>query len=211
MPIGLAIIRGLAKAVTRDPPPRGRSRAILEIAAADFLNRLSRKAGKSGRSGYAGWEVSNLAGPAFWAMLLLSQGRRRFGMSLLAQIHSDRAAVRSYVQEKQAAQEILAAIPGIDAESLTGFVDVAISQFQPSGVAGEPLVPPAAAQEILKAALLRGAIVGELRPEAVQAAWTTSHTAPGRTPEREWRRALEQAESLYATWKQKRGRQRPAI
>lgn len=211
MPIGLAIIRGLAKAVAREPTPRGRSRAILEIAAADFLTRLSRKAGKSGGSGYAGWEVSNLAAPAFWAMLLLSQPRRRFGMSLLAQIHSDRAAVRPYVQEKQAAQEILAAIPGIDAESLIGFVDVAISQFQPSGMAGEPLVPPAAAQEILKAALLRGAVVGELRPEAVQAAWTAGHAAPGRDPEREWRRALEQAESLYATWKRKRGRGRPAI
>ena len=170
MPIGLAIIRGLAKAVAREPAASGPPRAILEIAAADFLNRLSRKAGKSGGGGYAGWEVSNLADPAFWAMLLLSQSRRRLAMSLLAQIHSDRAAVRPYVQEKQATQEILAAIPGIDAESLIGFVDVAIAQFQPSGVAGEPLVPPAAAKEILKAALLRGAVVGELRPEAVPAA-----------------------------------------
>ena len=111
------------------------------MAARDFLGQIRRRRGRKGGEGYAGPDLSRVALPAFWATLLLSQRRKRLAMTLIGEEHKDAAAVRPYLREKQAAREILDAIPGIDAESLVGFVDVAIGQFQPPGASGRPLVP----------------------------------------------------------------------
>lgn len=205
------VLRRIAGAIDRRPKGYQRRRAILSIAANDFLARLKPRRGKKGGAGYSGRELGRLAEPAFWAMLLLSQRRERFAMTMLGQIHRDTAAVRPYVQEKKAAQEILTAIPGIDADSLVGFVDIAVEQFQPEGVSGAPLVPRASAAEILKAALLRGAMVGELRPEAAREAWLASHAESRSDPERHWRTAQGRAETLYRAWLAQRRKQRRLI
>ena len=179
----------------------------MQIAAQDFARQLAEKRGRAGAVGVSGWDLSNLAHPAFWAMLLLSQRRERFAMSLLGQLHIDQAAVQPYVEEKRAATEILDALGRIEADSLIGFVDVAVTRFQPPGVAGAPLVPRDQAAAILSAALLRGAMVGELRADETQAAWLAAHpdqVAELGDPQRAWKKAQGRAEMLLLGWQQQR-------
>ena len=204
----MAVFRRFAKALIHSDDVRRRRRTVLEIGAQEFLSKLRVRQGRKGGQGYGGWELSNIAEPAFWATLLLSQRRQRFAMRLIDQQYPNTAAVTPYVREKQATQEILDAIPGIDAGSLIGFADVAIGQFQPAGMKGEPLVPSQAATEILKAVLLRGAMVGELRPEAARDAWLAAHPEARPDPDRHWRTAQGKAESLYQGWSKQRGRRR---
>ncbi len=198
------VLRRIAAAIDRRPQSARRRRSVLHIGANDFLGQLRPQRGRKGGEGYAGWDLSNLAHPVFWSALLLSQRRERFAMTLVAQVHQDTTAVTPYVQEKRATQEILSAIPGIDADSLIGFVDVAIHQFQPPGSSGVPLVPRSDALEILKAALLRGAMVGELRPDPVREAWLASHPEAQSEPEKHWKTAQGRAETLYRSWREKR-------
>ena len=198
------VLRRIAGAIDRRPKSFKQRRAILNIAAADFVTKLRPRDGKEGGRGYSGWEISNLAQAAFWSTLLLSARRERFAMTLLGQLHEDTAAVRPYVQEKRATEEILDAIPGIDVDSLIGFVDVAVSQFHPPGVAGAPLVPAAATTEILRAALLRGAMVGELRAEAIEETWLATHPESAADPAKHWRTARRRAEELFEAWRKQR-------
>jgi len=201
----MAVFRRFAKALIHEDDMRRRRRTVLEIAAQEFLSQLRMRQGRKGRKGYGGWELSKVAEPAFWSMLLLSQRRERFPIRLISHQYPGTAAVAPYVKEKQAAQEILDAIPGIDADSLIGFADVAISQFQPTATQGEPLVPHAAAIEILKAVLLRGAVVGELRSDAARDAWLAAHPEAKPGPDNHWRVAQGKAEALYQGWNKKRG------
>ena len=144
----------------------------------------------------------------FWAMLLLSQRRDRYGIRLIGQIHADTKALRPYVAEKRAAKEVLAAVPGIDADSLIGFVDVAITHFRPPASTGVPLVPAEEAVELLKASGLRGAVVGELRPESVREAWLTGHRRghkDAKDDESRWKTAQGRAETVLRRWQEQRG------
>ncbi len=204
-------LRRFADALESGPNRRGRRRSVLDAAAADFLSQLRARTGTQGGAGYAGGDLSRMAAPAFWTMLLLSSRRQRLAMHLLAQEYPDAAAVRPYAQEKNAALEVLSAIPGIDADSLIGFVDVAIDQYRPDDRPGDPLIPRADALQILRAALLRGAMVGELRPEGVPTAWIAAHAAQATDPERHWRTGQAHAEDVYAKWREKRGGRRRLI
>ncbi|MEE9277571.1 MAG: hypothetical protein V3V06_04105 [Dehalococcoidia bacterium] len=206
------VLRRIASAIDRRSDGARRRRAILQIAASDFLSQLQQRKGSKGGTGYAGWDLSNLAQAAFWSTVLLSQRRERFAMTLLGQAYVDSAAVQPYIQEKRATQEILDATPGIDADSLIGFVDLAVHQFQPPGSSGVPLVPRSQAIEILKAALLRGAMVGELRAEVVEGAWVEAHPEARSQPARHWKTAQGRAETLYRSWRAKRKAQgRPLV
>ena len=206
------VLRRIASAI--DPRTQGarRRRSILNIAADDFLAPLRPRRGSKGGDGYGGWDLTRVAEPAFWAALLLSQRRERFTMTLLGQIHRDAAAVGPYVAEKRATLDILEAIPSIDADSLIGFVNVAVMQYQPPGSSGEPLVPIPDAQEILKATIVRGAMVGELRPEAAREAWLAAHPPrAGKEAEPEWKTAQGRAETLYQSWQARRRGERRSL
>ena len=198
------VLRRIAGAIDRRSDGARHRRAILHIAAADYLSKLRLHQGRAGGEGYAGWELSNLAHPAFWSMVLLSQRRERFSMRLLGQIHVDAAAVTPYVQEKNATLEILNAIGEIDADSLIGFVDVAIHQFRPPSSSGEPLVPRGPATEIMKAALLRGAMVGELKPDAAKQAWVAANPQSMTDSTKNWKVSQGKVETLYRSWQAKR-------
>ena len=200
------VLRRIAEAIDRRPQTGRRRRAILQIAAQDFCRQLADQRGRSGAVGVSGWELSNLEHPAFWTMLLLSRRRERFAMTLLGQMHVDQAAVPPYVEERRAAGEILEALGGIEADSLIGFVDVAVTRFRPPGSEGAPLVPHEQASAILSAALLRGAMAGELRSSEVEAAWLGAH--PDQVAEwgaeRAWKKAQGQAEMLLQGWQEQR-------
>lgn len=203
------LLRRLADALER--PAKGRpGRAVLQVAATDFLTQLQPRAQRDVARDYPGWELSDLARPAFWSCLLLSQRRDEFALRLLREVHPVPATAQRYVEEKRATQEILDAIAAIDVESLLGFADLAVQRFQPAGsAAAAPVVPRASALEILEAALLRGAMVGELRPEAVEGAWLGSHPEASEEPDRHWKMAQGRAESLYSGWQATRqGRKR---
>ena len=200
------VLRRIAEAIDRRPQTGRQRRAILQIAAQDFADQLAEKRGRSGGAGVNGWELSNLSHPAFWTACLLSRRRERFAMTLLGQMHVDQAAVQPYVEEKRAATEILEAIGRIDADSLIGFVDVAVTRFQPPEAVGAPLVPREQAAAILSAALLRGAMVGELRADAIQAAWLEAHPdqAAEYGAERAWKKGQGRAEMLLHGWQERR-------
>ena len=200
------VLRRIAEAIDRRPQTGRRRRAILQIASQDFCRQLADEHGRSGALGVNGWALSNLAHPAFWTTLLLSQRRERFAMTLLGQMHVDQAAVQPYVEEKRAAGEILEALGGIDADSLIGFVDVAVTRFRPPRSEGAPLVPRDQAAAILASALLRGAMVGELRAAEAEAAWREAH--PDQVAElgaeRAWKKAQGRAEMLLHSWQEQR-------
>ena len=202
------MLRRIAESIDpRDKTPK-RRRAILEIAARDFLTQLRAKKGSKGGRGYDGWELSRLCDAMFWAMLLLSQRRERYGIRLLGQVHADTKALRPYVAEKRAAKQVLEAVPGIDPDSLIGFVDVAIMHFRPPASTGTPLVPAEEAVELLKASALRGAMVGELRPESAREAWLAGHRRGHKDPkddESRWKVAQGRAETLARRWQEQRG------
>ena len=101
---------------------------------------------------------------------------------------------------------MLHGLEGIDSDSLVGFVDAAVMLFQPPGSSGAPLVPPDQATEILRLALLRGAMVGELRPNDVRAAWSDAHPdqVEEHGPEVAWKKAQGRAEMLLEGWSQAR-------
>ena len=191
------MLRRFAEAVDRRPQSGRRRRSLLHIAAADFADRLKPHRGATGATGVNGWDLCNLAHPAFWTMLLLSRRRKRFAMTLLGQVHQDADAVEPYVREKRAASEILDAV-GLDPDSLIGFVDAAVARFLPPDVSGAPLIPQDQARAILAAALLRGAMVGELRPDQAEQAWTTSN------PRDPLPKAEGNAEILLTTWQKQR-------
>ena len=200
------VLRRIAEAIDRRPQTGRTRRSILAIAAQDFSEQLPKKRGRSGAVGASGWDISNLAHPAFWTMALLAQRRERFAMTLLGQVYQDTAAVTPYVQEKRAAEQVLTAVGGVDADSLVGFVDSAVMLFQPPGASGAPLVPLDQATEILRLALLRGAMVGELRTSEVESAWNSAH--PDQVHElgadRAWKKAQGRAEMLFEGWQQTR-------
>ena len=200
------VLRRIADAIDRRPQTGRERRAVLQIAAHEFAQQLPDKRGKSGGAGVSGWDVANLAHPAFWAMALLSQRRQRFAMTLLGQLHVDQAAVQPYVQEKRAAEQVLQALNGVDPDSLVGFVDAAVMLFQPAGSSGAPLLPRDQAAQILQLALLRGAMVGELRPDAIEPAWRDAHPdqVAEHGAERAWKKAQGRAEMLFAEWSQRR-------
>ena len=203
------MLRRIAEAIDRRPNTFRVRRSILQIAADDFVAQLPKKKGRSGAYGVSGWDVSNLAHPAFWSMALLSERRERYAMRLLGQVHQDQAAVQPYVQEKRAAEQVLRSLDGIDADSLVGFVDAAVMLFQPPGSSGAPLIPTDQAGEILRLALLRGAMVGELRPQEVRDAWSVAH--PDQISEHgsevAWKKAQGRAEMLLAGWQEVRAGQ----
>lgn len=205
------MLKRIAQAIDpRDRAPKRRRRAILEIAARDFAGQLPVKTGSKGGTGYDGWKLSNMCHAAFWAMLLLSQRRERFAIRLLGQMYKDTKSLRPYVAEKRATREVLEAVPGIDADSLIGFVDVAITHFRPPKSTGAPLVPYPEAIELLKAAGLRGAMVGELRPEAAREAWLADHPPDrkqSKDDESRWKTAQGRAETLMRRWQATRGSQ----
>ena len=208
------VLRRIAEAIDRRPNTYNARRSILQIAANDFVTQLPKRKGRSGAWGVSGWDVSNLAHPAFWSMTLLSQRRKRFAMTLIGQIYQDQAAVQPYVQEKRSTEQVLTSLEGIDPDSLVGFVDAAVMLFQPPGASGAPLVPNDQAGEILRLALLRGAMVGELRPEEVREAWSIAHpdqvTQHG--PEVAWKKAQGRAEMLLEGWtKDRKGQGRRLV
>ena len=196
------VLRRIAEAIDRRPNTYRVRRSILQIAADDFASQLPRKKGRSGAWGVSGWDISNLAHPAFWSMALLSQRRQRFAMTLIGQVYQDQAAVQPYVQEKRATEQVLHGFEAIDPDSLVGFVDAAVMLFQPPGSSGAPLVPADQATEILRLALLRGAMVGELRPEELRDAWNNAHPdqVQQHGPEVAWKKAQGRAEMLYEAW-----------
>ena len=196
------VLRRIAEAIDRRPNTYRVRRSILQIAAEDFVSQLPQRKGKSGAYGVSGWDLSNLSQPAFWSMALLSQRRQRFAMTLIGQVHQDRAAVQPYVEEKRAAEQVMEALGRIDPDSLVGFVDAAVMLFQPPNATGAPLVPTDQATEILRLALLRGAMVGELRSEDVREAWSAAH--PDQVEEYGWevgwKKAQGRAEMLLEGW-----------
>ncbi|MDE2744639.1 MAG: hypothetical protein OXI41_01465 [Chloroflexota bacterium] len=200
------VLRRIAEAIDRRPNTYRIRRSILQIAAEDFTTQLPRKKGRSGNWGVSGWDLSNLAHPAFWSMALLSQRRQRFAMTLIGQVHQDQAAVQPYVQEKRATEQVLHGLQGVDPDSLVGFVDAAVMMFQPPGSSGAPLIPHDQATEILRLALLRGAMVGELRPDEVRAAWNQAHPDQLNQHGEEvaWKKAQGRAEMLLESWTQTR-------
>ena len=200
------VLRRIAEAIDRRPNTARVRRSILQLAADDFVKQLPQRKGRSGNWGVSGWDVSNLAHPAFWSMALLSQRRQRFAMTLIGQVYIDQAAVQPYVQEKRAAEQVLDSLDGIDADSLVGFVDAAVMLFQPPNATGAPLVPADQAAEILRLALLRGAMVGELRSDQVRAAWSAAHPdqVEQHGPEVAWKKAQGRAEMLLEGWSQSR-------
>ena len=200
------VLRRIAEAIDRRPNTYRVRRSILQIAADDFTTQLPSKKGRSGNWGVSGWDVSNLAHPAFWSMALLSQRRQRFAMTLIGQIYQDTNAVQPYVQEKRATEQVLHSLQGIDPDSLVGFVDAAVMMFQPPGSSGAPLIPNDQATEILRLALLRGAMVGELRPDEVRDAWNQAHPDQlnQHGPEVAWKKAQGRAEMLLESWNQTR-------
>ena len=203
------VLRRIAEAIDRRPNTYRVRRSILQIAADEFVAQLPQKKGRSGGYGVSGWDVSNLSQPAFWSMALLSQRRERYAMRLIGQVYQDQAAVQPYVQEKRSAEQVLQSLEGIDVDSLVGFVDAAVMLFQPPGSSGAPLVPTDQATEILRLALLRGAMVGELRPEEIRAAWSESHPdqMDEHGPEVAWKKAQGRAEMLLQGWQEKRSGQ----
>ena len=208
------VLRRIAEAIDRRPNTYNVRRSILQIAANDFVNQLPKRKGRSGSWGVSGWDVSNLAHPAFWSMALLSQRRKRFAMTLIGQVYQDQAAVQPYVQEKRSTEQVLTGLEGIDADSLVGFVDAAVMLFQPPGSSGAPLVPADQASEILRLALLRGAMVGELRSDEVREAWSIAHPDQINThgPEVAWKKAQGRAEMLLEEWtKDRKGQGRRLI
>ncbi len=208
------VLRRIAEAIDRRPNTYRVRRSILQIAADDFVTQLPKKKGRSGAWGVSGWDVSNLAHPAFWSMALISQRRQRFAMTLIGQVYQDQAAVQPYVQEKRATEQVLHGLDGIEADSLVGFVDAAVMLFQPPGSSGAPLVPPDQATEILRLALLRGAMVGELRADELRAAWSEAHPdqIQQHGPEVAWKKAQGRAEMLLEGWNQlRRGQGRRLI
>ena len=200
------VLRRIAEAIDRRPNTYRVRRSILQIASEDFVKQLPKKKGRSGAWGVSGWDLSNLAHPAFWSMALLSQRRQRFAMTLLGQIYQDQAAVQPYVQEKRAAQQVLTGLEGIEPDSLVGFVDAAVMMFQPPGASGAPLIPNDQAAEILRLALLRGAMVGELRAEEVREAWSVAHPdqIEQHGTEVAWKKAQGRAEMLLQGWNESR-------
>ncbi len=200
------VLRRIAEAIDRRPNTARVRRSILQLAADDFVKQLPQRKGRSGNWGVSGWDVSNLAHPAFWSMALLSQRRQRFAMTLIGQVYVDQAAVQPYVQEKRAAEQVLDSLDGIDADSLVGFVDAAVMLFQPPNATGAPLVPADQAAEILRLALLRGAMVGELRSDQVRTAWSAAHPdqVEQHGPEVAWKKAQGRAEMLLEGWSQSR-------
>lgn len=200
------VLRRIAEAIDRRPNTARVRRSILQLAADDFVGQLPKRKGRLGAWGVSGWELCNLAHPAFWSMALLSQRRRRFAMSLLGQIHVDQAAVQPYVQEKRAAEQVINSLEGIEPDSLVGFVDAAVMLFQPPNATGSPLIPVDQATEILRLALLRGAMVGELRPDDVREAWSAAHPdqVQQHGPEVAWKKAQGRAEMLLEGWTQSR-------
>ncbi len=200
------MLRRIAEAIDRRPNTARLRRSLLQLAADDFAAQLPRRTGRTGAWGVSGWDVCNLAHPAFWSMALLSQRRTRFAMTLLSQIHADRAAVQPYVQEKRATEQVLDGLGGIDPDSLVGFVDAAVMLFQPPGTSGAPLVPADQATEILRLALLRGAMVGELRPNEVREAWAVAYPdqVQQHGAELAWKKAQGRAEMLLEGWAQSR-------
>ena len=208
------VLRRIAEAIDRRPNTYRVRRSLLQIAADDFTTQLPKKKGRSGAWGVSGWDLSNLAHPAFWSMALLSQRRDRFAMTLIGQVYQDRAAVQPYVQEKRSTEQVLDSLNGIDPDSLVGFVDAAVMLFQPPGATGAPLVPTDQATEILRLALLRGAMVGELRTEEIRDAWTEAHPdqVHEHGPEVAWKKAQGRAEMLLEGWSQvRRGQGRRLI
>ena len=208
------VLRRIAEAIDRRPNTYNARRSILQIAANDFVTQLPKRKGRSGAWGVSGWDVSNLAHPAFWSMTLLSQRRKRFAMTLIGQIYQDQAAVQPYVQEKRSTEQVLTSLEGIDPDSLVGFVDAAVMLFQPPGASGAPLVPADQAGEILRLALLRGAMVGELRPEEVREAWSIAHPdqVNQHGPEIAWKKAQGRAEMLLEGWtKDRKGQGRRLV
>ena len=208
------VLRRIAEAIDRRPNTYNARRSILQIAANDFVTQLPKRKGRSGAWGVSGWDVSNLAHPAFWSMTLLSQRRKRFAMTLIGQIYQDQAAVQPYVQEKRSTEQVLTSLEGIDPDSLVGFVDAAVMLFQPPGASGAPLVPNDQAGEILRLALLRGAMVGELRPEEVRKAWSIAHPdqVNQHGPEVAWKKAQGRAEMLLEGWtKDRKGQGRRLV
>lgn len=208
------VLRRIAEAIDRRPNTYNARRSILQIAANDFVTQLPKRKGRSGAWGVSGWDVSNLAHPAFWSMTLLSQRRKRFAMTLIGQIYQDQAAVQPYVQEKRSTEQVLTSLEGIDPDSLVGFVDAAVMLFQPPGASGAPLVPADQAGEILRLALLRGAMVGELRPEEVREAWSIAHPdqVNQHGPEVAWKKAQGRAEMLLEGWtKDRKGQGRRLV
>lgn len=200
------VLRRIAEAIDRRPNTYRVRRSILQLASEDFVKQLPKRKGRSGSWGVSGWDVTNLAHPAFWSMALLSQRRQRYAMTLIGQIYQDQAAVQPYVQEKRATQQVLASLKGIEPDSLVGFVDAAVMLFQPPGASGAPLIPADQASEILRLALLRGAMVGELRPDEVRDAWSDAHPdqVERHGAEVAWKKAQGRAEMLLQGWNEAR-------
>lgn len=200
------VLRRIAEAIDRRPNTYRVRRSILQLASEDFVKQLPKRKGRSGSWGVSGWDVTNLAHPAFWSMALLSQRRQRYAMTLIGQIYQDQAAVQPYVQEKRATQQVLASLEGIEPDSLVGFVDAAVMLFQPPGASGAPLIPADQASEILRLALLRGAMVGELRPDEVRDAWSDAHPdqVERHGAEVAWKKAQGRAEMLLQGWNEAR-------
>ncbi len=200
------VLRRIAEAIDRRPNTYRVRRSVLQLASDDFVKQLPKRKGRSGSWGVSGWDVTNLAHPAFWSMALLSQRRQRYAMTLIGQIYQDQAAVQPYVQEKRATQQVLASLEGIEPDSLVGFVDAAVMLFQPPGSSGAPLIPADQASEILRLALLRGAMVGELRPDEVRDAWSVAHPdqVERHGAEVAWKKAQGRAEMLLQGWNEAR-------
>ena len=208
------VLRRIAEAIDRRPNTYRVRRSILQIAADDFAAQLPKKKGRSGAWGVSGWDVSNLAHPAFWSMALLSQRRRRFAMSLIGQVYQDQAAVQPYVQEKRAAEQVLRGLDGVDPDSLVGFVDAAVMLFQPPGASGAPSSPP------IRPPRFSASRYSEA-PWSESSARTKSET-PGtpHTPDQvdqhgdevAWKKAQGRAEMLFQGWSElRRGQGRRLI
>ena len=71
-----------------------------------------------------------------------------------------------------------------------------------------PLAPAEEAVELLKASGMRGAVVGELRPESAREAWLAGHRRGHKDPkddESRWKVAQGRAETLLRRWQEQRG------
>ena len=195
------VLRRIADALDRNANTTQRTRSVLQTATIEFLDTLPKQRGHLGGNGSGGCELSNLCQAAFWTMAILSHNHEKLTIQLLKEIHPEKRAYTSYEEEKVKAEDILKSIGFIEPDSLIGFVDIAIYQFQPNGNSGEPLIPQYPATEILKSVLLRGAITGELCTDQIQDAWYTAHAASRARLPIDWEVASSSAERLYQNWR----------
>ena len=169
------VLRRIASAMEPRTQGARRRRSICLSPPTTSWRPCARIAAAKAVTATAAGDLSRVAAPAFWASLLLSQRRERFTMTLLGQIHRDAAAVRPLRRRKTGHARHPGGNP-LDRRRLADRLRQRRCDAVPAaGIVRGAACPDPDAQEILNATIVRGAMVGELRPEAAREAWLAAH------------------------------------